>query len=225
MENLKQEILTDNVAEGNVEFMLAEYTLLQELRRDVITLGESRANFFLAGVSGAIVGLALINQVPGIDYLIYIVNGLVFIGLLLWGLVVFARTVEVSISVIIYTRGLNRIRNYFCKQKPDLKNYLIMPINDDYPSFSTAGFRQIINNCNTPTTIALITSIVFAIGMVLLLGKILGLPLIWDIVGGVFVFVLHFSLQYIYFLKRSNEMERKTVIYFPKNDSHKNRVR
>ena len=60
-----------------VDFMIAEYETLRNLRQDLITLGENRLNFFLASVSGAAVFVALISQLSTYQEIVLFVVGVV----------------------------------------------------------------------------------------------------------------------------------------------------
>src|SRR5689334_18316758 len=91
------------------EFILAEYAGLQSLRQGLVTLGENRLNFFLATVSGALVGAGLlIDKLSTYGDLVFYVVGFILAGLLLLGVATFVRMVERSIGVVIYSRGMNR---------------------------------------------------------------------------------------------------------------------
>jgi hypothetical protein len=94
------------------DFMKSEYETLLNFRQSLITLGENRLNFFLATVSGAAVGIGLINQVSTNKEIIYFVSGVILIGLFLLGLVTFVRTVERSIGIVVYTPRLKNIWFY-----------------------------------------------------------------------------------------------------------------
>ncbi len=128
--------------DDSLKFLLEELETLRSLRSNMNSLGESRVNILLA-VSGGLFGLALFklssNSQEEVSFLI---NGVVLIGLLFLGLITFGRTIERDINIKIYTRGLNRIRNYFANQDPPLKKHLILPIYDDQPKFNTLGLSN-----------------------------------------------------------------------------------
>jgi hypothetical protein len=199
------------------EFILAEYAGLQSLRQGLVTLGENRLNFFLATVSGALVGAGLlIDKLSTYGDLVFYVVGFIFAGLLLLGIATFVRMVERSIGVVIYSRGMNRLRRYFVDKNPDIERYIIQPINDDWPSFESLGFKE-----KGASTIGLsemvaalnstIVSVIIAIGIRLFLTDS---PII-VIVSGTIGFMLTLSTQILYHNSRIKEMKKKTRINFP----------
>jgi len=97
------------VARETVDFLLAEYETLRSVKSELVSHGENRVNFFLAVVSGAMVGLALLSQSPALGEVPPVVIGTVLIGILLLGLMTFARTVDRAIGIKLYARGMNRI--------------------------------------------------------------------------------------------------------------------
>jgi hypothetical protein len=123
-----------------MDFMLAEYTTLLQFRQDLLRLGENRLNFFLAAVSGAVVGLALLSTMEDHEVIVVSVSGIIIVGLLLVGWVTFARMVERSAGVVRYTKGMNCIRGWFSDQIPDIKKCLVLPSSADQPPFSATGF-------------------------------------------------------------------------------------
>src|SRR5687768_3373915 len=123
-----------------IKFLLAEYELIRSLRSDLIHVGESRVNFFLATLSGAFVGLALLSKSSVLGDTLTVINGSILAGLFFIGVITFLLSVERDIRVNFYARGLNRIRQYFAHEMPSIKDYLILPIHDDIPSFNTIEF-------------------------------------------------------------------------------------
>lgn len=204
----------DDHNKQDTEFMLAEYEMIKELRRDVISLGESRVNIFLAGLSGSAIGLTLINQIPGNNIIIFVIDTIILLGLILWGQFVLFRTVEVNISGTIYTRGLNRIRHYFVKKSPELINYLILSVHDDFPSLR---FLNLKVGGNLSSVVALINSVLISISAVLLLSVIL-IDLVAQIIfASVAIFIASYYLQYRYIRSRFQKAEKGTSINFPTN--------
>ena len=119
--------------------LIAEYEALQKAREIVLSVTESRVNFFFASISGIAVLLALLAQLLDRNVLVSI-TFVVAVSLLLLGIVTFVRAVEGHIANLIYVRGMNRIRRYFVTLFPDIKPYFILPIRDDIPRFRSVGF-------------------------------------------------------------------------------------
>jgi len=198
------------------DFMLVEYATLRVFRQDLLTLGENRLNFFLAAVSGAIVGLALLNQIPGHEEMVSSVSGIIIMSLLFIGLITFARMIERSIGVVIYTRGINCIRRWFAEQSPSIKEYLVLPMSDEEPTFRATGFlSKGTSSLGLPEVVAVVNSSIAGIGAAILAGESLGLQIGWVCVLGGSVFLVALLLQNIYHVVRTREAERKMVIRFP----------
>jgi hypothetical protein len=106
--------------ESATDFMLAEYATLRELRLNLDSLGESRMNFYLAVISGSVVGLGLLNQLSALAKTIFFINAAVIVGLLFLGSITFVRMLQRTVNIVEYTRGMNRIRRYFSEKNPDI---------------------------------------------------------------------------------------------------------
>jgi len=196
--------------------MKSEYETLLNFRQSLITLGENRLNFFLATVSGAAVGLGLINQVSANKEIIYFVDGIVLVGLFLLGIVTFVRTVERSIGIVVYTRGMNRIRRFFVDQNPSIKKYLVLPVYDDKPSFISRAFiRGGFSSIGLPEMAAIVNSIIAGSAISLLLSMILSVATTWVIVTGVIIFIITLAAHNIYKQSHLRAMEKNTQIEFP----------
>ena len=204
------------ISSYSVDFLLAEYAMLRDLRQDTISHGESRLNFFLATVSGALVGIPLINQVSVDKDIILFVNSTIIIGLFILGLITFGRLVQRSVRVIIYTRGLNRIRRYFVDQGLAIQKYLILSINDDHPAFEQTGdLPKAATLLDVTAPVAAINSVIASVGLVLLLKAFTILPTYWAIFIGIVIAGGVFLTQISYHATFMKKMERKTKSHFP----------
>lgn len=151
---------------GVVEFLLAEFETLRELRAKTIEWGEGRANLYLTIAAGAAGLLTLTNQFTSDPLSLYLTSFAILIGLFLLGVLIFARLVTREILVTNYTRGINRIRRYFLELDPSIRKYLILPASDDTPKYYSvrpkkAGLRTIVGLIVSIDAAAL-TSILFS---------------------------------------------------------------
>src|SRR3990170_121493 len=112
MEALPKATTDDSSAD---KFLLEEYATLREFRQNTVNLRETRLNFFLAILSGAIVGLALLNQLSasGLAEVVNFLTGVIILGVFWIGLIIFDTTIAANFRVVEYSRGMNRIRRYF----------------------------------------------------------------------------------------------------------------
>jgi len=126
--------------EKGVDFLLAEYGLLKDLRASLITQNENRLNYYITVVSGVAAVTALIFKVYDTTEAFYFAALPVSFLLLLLGATIFGRLIETHISITIYARGLNRIRRYFLDNDHRIANYLMLHVFDDRPRFGALGF-------------------------------------------------------------------------------------
>jgi hypothetical protein len=194
-----------------LDFMLAEYEMLRSAMSELVSHGENRVNFFLAIVSGAMVGLAFLNQSSALGGILPALTGTILIGLLLLGLITFARTVDRDVGIKTYARGMNRIRRYFTTLNPNISDYLTLPITDDFPLLKPTGFPP-RNLCGMMIVVnGVITSIsvlMFAKAVIVLSVETTGLL-------GFAAFLLTYFIQYRYYAARLREAEKKATIRFP----------
>jgi hypothetical protein len=201
-----------------VDFMLAEYSTLRESRHRLESVGENRVNFFLAIVSGAIVGLGLVNQLPGPTDIIYFVNIAIFISIFLLGLITFARMVERSINDIQYARAMNRIRRYFVDRNTTIEKYLWFPITDDKPSlhFSVFNFKtRRLSMIGLAPMIAIVNSMIALLGLSLLARVVWNLQIGWSLIIGIIAFVIVISAQFSYQASRIKAKNKEIDVHFP----------
>jgi hypothetical protein len=199
----------------SMDIMLTEYKTLQELRSELITIGENRVNFFLAIVSGGLVGLSLLPQASPMGEINYLITGAVLIGFLILGFITLARTIERSIGVKKYARGMNRIRRYFAQLDPHLHAYFLLPISDDRPTFQSIGWltggAKFLSLANI---VAIINGILVSVTSSLYSYAIVGLR-ISDIVKlSILSFSLVYSLEFIYITARLSQAEKQTEVRF-----------
>jgi len=118
-----------------VDFMLAEYELLRQVRAADIAQGDTRTNLFLGLVSGAVALLAVTSQISKDPKSLSIISVIILTALFLLGLMTYIRLVERIIIVTFYTRGMNRIRRFFSELDPSINKFLILPTRDNTPKY------------------------------------------------------------------------------------------
>ncbi|NES16609.1 MULTISPECIES: hypothetical protein [Micromonospora] len=122
---------------------LAEYEHLRELSRAVHDQSAARFTFFLAVASGATAvsaGLITTGTPPGP------VGPAVLAGLgllvLLLGVFVFARQVELNDRGRRYAVAATVLRTYLTRRAPELAPFIVMPTLDDPGPFAPEPFRR-----------------------------------------------------------------------------------
>jgi len=200
--------------EQDLQIMLTEYSLIKDLRSGIVSQIDDFAKFYFSLVSalGAIV--ALISQIFGTNNVFFISIAVLCLFQFILGLVTFNRIVEGHISIITYTRGLNRIRKYFVDIS-NIHKYLSLPINDDVPRFGKAGFSgKSVKLIGLSTAVAIINSVFFSIliGMVNLL-LLVNAKLNFLISGVVLVGIL--SLHFRIYNARTSLAEKNYLVRYP----------
>ena len=128
------------VSSETLEFLRAEFGLLEHMRESLVNLVNQRFNFLLALVSATLVAISFLGNQLHFGIVFFLVASGLLVSVLLLGLIVFARALEAEVMTIIYIRGLNRIRNYYVTNAPAIRDYLTMPWYDDVPSFYAPGY-------------------------------------------------------------------------------------
>ena len=128
----------------SVKFLLEEFQLIWNLRDSAMRHSESRVNVFFALVT--VIGGAAVwifrDQLCADDS--FIALSILNFFLLLIGILSYIRLIESHVSIVIYTRGLNRIRGFFKKNstKSFMDRVLILSPYDDQPEFGGFGFSS-----------------------------------------------------------------------------------
>jgi hypothetical protein len=129
-----------SVPTETLEFLRAEFELLEHMRESLVNLVNQRFNFLLALVSATLVAISFLGNQLHFGTVFFLVASGLLVSVLLLGLIVFARALEAEVMTIIYIRGLNRIRNFYVTIAPTIRDYLTMPWYDDVPSFHAPGY-------------------------------------------------------------------------------------
>lgn len=205
-----------------LDIMTAEYEALREARALVHTSSNNSANLFFAAISGATIAFTLIGQLSGVGETLFLTGLVVLSASLLLGLVTFVRVLEGHIANRVYIRGMNRIRRYFVELAPIVADYVILPVNDDVPTFLSVDFapsRWAIL-LSAAGTIAIINSIVGSVLIGILMRVASCLPTLLSILVGSVVFIVMFIAHQRYQVRRLQKAEKETEIRFPSTQTH-----
>lgn len=131
------------------EFMLKEYDLLKDFRELIVHQVDNRVNLYLKMFSTVIASIPVLSifvenpQNVVNNKLLSTILIIVSMLLLYFGVLSFYRVIEGHISIINYTRAINRIRRYFLDNDQNIKKYLAMPVTDNVPKYGTYGFSSV----------------------------------------------------------------------------------
>lgn len=207
-----------------LNFLLSEYEVLKESISTEISLGETRINMFITITSGAVVLLTLMSHLAKDDITIfYITSTSILLSLLLLGLCIFARLIDRDIMLVIYTRGMNRIRHFFVEQEPSIVKYLILPIFDDTPKFYRSRTKRRVGLRHLT---AIINGLIAAFLTYTLFALVFHVSSVsWQrIIVSVLSFVIVISLQEIYARSRLRSAEDSTKSQFPTNPLQRSEI-
>lgn len=129
--------------------MLKEYELLKDFRELIVNQVDNRVNLYLKMFSTVIASIPVLSifvespQNIVNNELLSAILIIVSVLLLYFGVLSFYRVIEGHISIINYTRAINRIRRYFLDNDQSIKNYLAMPVTDNVPKYGTYGFSSV----------------------------------------------------------------------------------
>lgn len=163
------------MAEKNLEittnFMLAEFTTLQERAAHLEQVKSTQVNFFLIMVAAIIAGVSGFSNLSTfqayIPYSIFVASLLIF----LLGFATLYQSVNYSMSIVSFYRRAGRIRRWFVNIDKDLAPYVAFPAGDDRPKFkltrSYLAFRGgdvvllIVNSASFTSILALLMTSIF----------------------------------------------------------------
>lgn len=209
------------------EFMLNEYNMMKEFRELIIHQVDNRVNLYLKMISTAITVIPafsfwVVNSNDEVDYeMLCVISGVIAVLLLCFGILSFFRVIEGHISIINYTRAINRARRYFYDRDRSIRNYISMPVTDNTPSFGTYGFSA-VKTMNVGATSLVMLLNVFNLwlleGMVIwYLGtkvQFNNIELIFVISGAAILGIVYYILLRCIYNKRMRRARQKAVAHF-----------
>lgn len=194
-------------SDERIRFLFKEYETLMTLRQDLISLGDRRFNFYVSIILGASVFLPWASSQQNMSELLV---GVLIFGILLLGLTTFARMVQRNSSIILYSRGMNRIRRFFVDHHPEVRDYLIMESCDDSPSFKSVSFSE-----QLPVMLALINALVAGVLVSVVADKVLNWNLAFAVATWSLVFIVMLVVQVRYYNGKMRERVAGFEIRFP----------
>ncbi len=132
------------------------------------------------------------------------------------GLVTFERVIQSSYAVVIYARGINRIRHLYVEYAPQMQPYFILSSHDDTESVvGSVGLRaswwQIF--VIAPGIIAVINSVILGVFVGLLLNAFFALSLLVCTSAGVVTILVSVVILQRYNWKLFKHTEQIPVLF------------
>jgi hypothetical protein len=125
----------------HLNFLLTEYTNLQSARGIVNAEISSRVNNYFTVFSSVVIAYAFLSQLSLSSLAYQVFVWLAFPALLVIGVLTLGKIIELGSTDIAYLKAINRIRNFYANQHPEIKDLLLFPPHDDANSVSKlAGY-------------------------------------------------------------------------------------
>jgi hypothetical protein len=136
----RAKIDTGKPSESARQFLLAEYSRVQDVRASTLTLVENRIKFVMTLPASeiAFVGVMATRARTSGDALALIILTL-SIPTLVFAHLVYLRQLDFQIMGRRYLRALNAIRGFFIAQHPEIKDAILMSTDRTKPSMRSVG--------------------------------------------------------------------------------------
>ena len=163
----------------------------------------SRANMFLAVLSGAVLALALVAQARGFDEGFTTFALLVLPVVLFVGIATFMRLVAINHEDVKWVIGMNLLRHAYLAGAPDLRQYFVTGSSDDEAGIMTTfGARPgpggfVHELVTTPGVVAVVDGVVAGV-LVGILALRTGLDDVIAMVIAVAIALVAIALQLVY---------------------------
>ena len=199
-----------------VTMMTTEHFTLQTAQAQEISDLNGRMSLFIGAVSSTLIALAFIGQISRLGTAFFVFSLVLFPSLFFMGLVTFERVIQSTYAVIVYARGINRIRHLYVEYAPQMQPYFILSAHDDSKSVvGSVGVRvswwQIF--LIAPGILAVINSVIAGVFAGLLLSAFFALPLLVCTSAGVVTFLLSVVILQRYHWKRFKQTEQIPVLF------------
>ena len=158
-----------SIATSSAQFLLTEFTRIQEGESYNRSSGELRVNLYLTLVSlagASLVGLwKLVDRQSLASLREFYLSAFIILSFVsLIGMIVFKLLLQRWRLTIVYLRKLARIRRWFTEQDPSLLDHLVYSTDDTEPSFKS---RQFLSS-SLLTLVSVLNSISFTASLVFL---------------------------------------------------------
>jgi hypothetical protein len=180
----------------------------------------SRANMFLAVLSGAVLALALVAQARGFDDGFTTFALLILPVLLFVGIATFMRLVAINHEDVGWVIGMNLLRHAYLAGAPDLRQYIVTGSSDDEAGImATFGARPgpgsfVHELVTTPGVLAVVDGVVAGV-LAGILAMRAGLDDVIGMVIAVAIALATVALQLLYQYRGAVRPRQETPARFP----------
>jgi hypothetical protein len=95
------------------------------------------------GLASALGAATILGQaiVPADRRMFLLTVGIALVVFSIFGLVIAYLAVQAHLTATVYLRAMNRIRHCFYRRDESIRQYLVLPISDNWPKFSAISFN------------------------------------------------------------------------------------
>jgi hypothetical protein len=201
-----------------VTMMTTEHYTLQSAQSQEVADINGRNTLFIGAVSSTLIALAFIGQISRLGTAFFVFSLVLFPSLFFMGLVTFEWVLQATNSIIIYGRGINRIRHLYLEYAPQMQPYFILSTHDDADSVLGAvaihrSSWQVL--FAPPGMIAVINSMLVGVFVGVLLSGLFSFSLPVCTTAGVLIFLLSLGIHLRYYWAQVKRREQNLPVLFP----------
>ena len=156
-----------------LQILTTEHFTLQGARATTVSESLGRLSTFLATISGSLIAIGFAGQVAAFGTTFKVFTLLLLPSVLLLGIVTCARVAQTAMEDVHYNLGINRIHHFYVEVVPEIADYLVGSIHDDFdgglkgmglrrtrwqPFLSIVGLVAMLNSLLTGVLAALIVA-------------------------------------------------------------------
>jgi hypothetical protein len=191
---------------------------LQSAQAQQVADINGRSSLFIGAVSSTVIALGFVGQISHLGTAFFVFNLVLFPTLFFTGLVTFEWVLQATNTIIIYERGINRIRHLYLEHAPQMQPYFILSSHDD--TGSVLGVVGIFVSpwqvpFARPGMIAVINSVILGVFVGLLLNGLFSLSLLACASAGVVTFLVSVGMHLSYYWEQIKCRERNLPVHFP----------
>jgi lysylphosphatidylglycerol synthetase-like protein (DUF2156 family) len=126
-----------------LQILTTEHFNLQSARSATISESVGRLSTFLGTISGVLIALGFSGQLSAFGTPFKAFTLVLLPSILVLGIVTCARVAQTSMEDIHYIAGINRIHHFYVEVVPEIADYLVGSIHDDFEgSIRGMGLRR-----------------------------------------------------------------------------------
>ena len=201
-----------------VTMMTTEHYTLKSGQAQEVADINGRNTLFIGAVSSTLIALAFVGQISHLGTAFFVFSLVLFPSLFFLGLVTFEWVLQATNTIIIYERGINRIRHLYLEYAPHMQPYFILSSHDDAESaLAAVGIRRSRWQVffAPPGMIAVINSVIVGVFVSLLLDALFPFSLLVCTSAGVVTFLLSVSLHLSYYWQQVKRRDQNLPVHFP----------